>query len=100
MLPYYKWLPNLYLKLSTYDEFSHLAENKVFISTAQTVYGNYFMLHNNFLINEDSTLLEFYEDYRPVYNHLFLTNYPINDIAIIIIIKVFNLDNLKILILK
>jgi hypothetical protein len=94
MLPYYKLLPNIYLTLATFEEFNTFSENKIFISSGQTIYGNYFMLHNNFLINKNTTLLHFYEDFTPNYNHLSLTNYAINDITIILI-KVFNLDDIK-----
>jgi hypothetical protein len=94
MLPYYKLLPNIYLTLVTFEVFNSFSENKVFISNGQSIHGNYFMLHNNFLINKDTTLLQFYEDFTPNYNHLSLTNYAINDI-LIVLIKCFNLDDIK-----
>ena len=86
-------LPSIYYILQSEPIIKEFSDYKIIFCTAVSEYKE-FSLHNNFLIEPNTTILDYYNHYKNNLKYLAKKNYNANNIDIIKI-KIWSVDHLR-----
>ena len=86
-------LPSIFYIIKSEPAIKEFSEFKIVFCTAISEYKE-FSLHTNFLIEPNTTILDYYNHYKNNLKYLNKKNYNTNNIDIIII-KIWNVDHLR-----